>query len=575
MSLLSSAALQDQLLQSKVGWIYGLIRDDALPWAFVVLAAMLCWKFLKFTLSLLFGNSAPKVNMAGAIDEMENSRKVAAEQHGEFDYDGWRKQNPNPNDAKDIPCWDPSTLEFLGSAKAMSPDDVRAAIERGRTAQQSWEKSSFDERRRLLSTLLRCIVENAEPIAKVACIDSGKTVVDAMVGEILVTCEKLRWTISEGEQYLKPEYRSSGLMNLHKTSRVQWTPVGVVGAIVPWNYPFHNVLNPVVAALFSGNSIVIKASEHASWSTKFYLELIHRCCDAVNAPRDLVQIVTGYGAAGNALVSGGVDTVIFVGSVEVGKKVMQAASSSLTPVILELGGKDAFIICDDAKAANLAQIACRGVYQNMGQNCAGPERFLVYEAVYDEFCEAVAGVVGSMHQGSALESDFVDCGACCMPQSMARYQELVDDAVSKGAKVLAGGTLEGIKAQLYPPTVLAGVTEEMRISSEEIFGPIMCIFKVHGNSDTEALRIANESVFGLSGCVHSGSQPRAARMCDQLESGMASVNDLEGTTYLSQSLPFGGQKDSGFGRFAGPEGCLLYTSPSPRDRTRSRMPSSA
>eukprot|EP00658_Telonema_sp_P-2_P000205 TRINITY_DN1006_c0_g1_i5.p1 TRINITY_DN1006_c0_g1~~TRINITY_DN1006_c0_g1_i5.p1 ORF type:complete len:409 (+),score=110.16 TRINITY_DN1006_c0_g1_i5:145-1371(+) len=321
------------------------------------------------------------------------------------------------------------------------------------------------------------------------------------------------------------------------------------------NYPFHNVLNPIIAALFAGNSIVIKASEYASWSTKFYLEMIHRCCDAAGAPRDLVQIVTGYGAAGNALVSGGVDIVIFVGSVEVGKKVMASASHSLTPVILELGGKDVFVICDDANPAKLAQLACRGVYQNMGQNCAGPERFLVYERVYDEFCKAVTEVVLSMNQAPPLDQkEFVDCGACCMPQSMSRYQELVDDAVSKGAKLLAGGTLKDMRAQLYPPTVLADVTQSMRIAVEEIFGPIMCIFKVEDNSDAAALAIANGSVFGLSGCVHSGSHSRAAEMCDQLESGMASVNDLEGTTYLSQSLPFGGQKESGFGRFAGPEG---------------------
>jgi acyl-CoA reductase-like NAD-dependent aldehyde dehydrogenase len=232
--------------------------------------------------------------------------------------------------------------------------------------------------------------------------------------------------------------------------------------------------------------------------------------------------------------------------------VMKAAADSLTPVILELGGKDAFIICDDANPCKLAQLACRGVFQNMGQNCAGPERFLVHEAVYDQFCEAVSSIVNSMLQGSSLDSEFVDCGACCMPQSMSRYQELVDDAVSKGAKVLAGGTLKGMVAQLYPPTVLAGVTEDCIIANEEIFGPIMCIFKVR--DDAEALRIANESAFGLSGCVHSGSHSRAAHLCNQLEAGMASVNDLEGTTYLSQSLPFGGQKDSGFGRFAGPEG---------------------
>jgi acyl-CoA reductase-like NAD-dependent aldehyde dehydrogenase len=191
----------------------------------------------------------------------------------------------------------------------------------------------------------------------------------------------------------------------------------------------------------------------------------------------------------------------------------------------------------------------------MGQNCAGPERFIVYEKVYDKFCESVAAVVRKMEQGAPLSSPYIDCGASCMPQAPAAYQKLVDDAVAKGAKVLAGGELpkEGSQGQFYPPTVLADVTPDMRIAKEEIFGPIMCIFKVP-NSDAEAVALANNSDFGLSGCAHSASQARAAAICQQMEAGMASVNDLEGTTYLSQSLPFGGVKYSGFDRFAGPEG---------------------
>jgi len=239
--------------------------------------------------------------------------------------------------------------------------------------------------------------------------------------------------------------------------------------------------------------------------------------------------------------------------VKVGKMVMKTASDNLTPVILELGGKDPFIVCDDADPAALEQLACRGVYQNMGQNCAGPERFIVYDKVYDSFCSRVAAVVKQMKQGPPLSSPFIDAGASCMPQAAEMYQSLVDEAVQKGARVLAGGEVPKDRTgQFYPPTVLCDVTPDMLIAKEEIFGPIMCIFRVA--NDDEAIHIANDSAFGLSGCAHSGSHARAAALCQRLDAGMASVNDLEGTTYLSQSLPFGGLKDSGFGRFAGPEG---------------------
>jgi len=204
----------------------------------------------------------------------------------------------------------------------------------------------------------------------------------------------------------------------------------------------------------------------------------------------------------------------------------------------------------------LAQLVVRGAYQNMGQNCAGPERFIVYDKVYDTFCEEVTAVVKTMRQGPPLSSDFVDCGACVHPPSLDGYQRLLDDAVAKGARVLAGGrrNQEFPSGQFFEPTVLADVTEDMLIAKEETFGPILSIFRVKGNSDNEAVRLANQCPFALSSCAHSADAGRAARICARLEAGMSSVNDIEGTTYLSQSLPFGGFKDSGFGRFAGPEG---------------------
>ena len=457
--------------------------------------------------------------------------------------------------------WDPSTMDYFGEIPAMTKSQVENVVMKAKKAQSRWKHSSFRTRKLLMRTMLRYITENQDACARVAVRESGKTFLDALIGEVLVTCEKLVWLAENGEKYLVPEYRSTGRMMMMKKVKVEFTPVGVVGAIVPWNYPFHNVFNPVSAALFSGNAIVIKVSEYASWSIGYYKSVINGCLDAIGAERDLVQFVVGYGETGSALVTSGVDKVIFVGSPSVGAMVAKTASTNLTPVVLELGGKDPFVVCDDADIDSIVQTACRGVWQNMGQNCAGPERFFVYEKVYDEFCEKVTAVVKNMKMGSSLGDPFVDCGAVTMgPKQIENYQKLVDDAVSKGARVMAGGYIpersgkNKVQGTFYPPTVLVDVPEDADIAQEEIFGPIMCIFKVTGNSDDEAVRMANNCDFALSSCAFSGNTERARKVASQLHAGMSAVNDLEGCTYMSQSLPFGGYKKSGYDRFAGPEG---------------------
>eukprot|EP01040_Poterioochromonas_malhamensis_P011867 gene11867-12943_t len=464
------------------------------------------------------------------------------------------------NEKSTIYLWDPSTFDLLGTTKAMSAEEVKATVARARVAQEQWKHSSFAKRRELLRIMLRYITENQENCARVAVRESGKTMLDAIIGEVLVTCEKLVWLINSGEKYLAPEEREPGRLMMMKRVYVEFVPFGVIGAIVPWNYPFHNVFNPVSAALFSGNAIVIKVSEYASWSIRYYKAIIDACLDAVGAPKDLVQFVVGYGETGGALVTSGVDKLIFVGSPSVGAIVARTAAANLTPVVLELGGKDPFVVCDDADVGSIVQTACRGVWQNMGQNCAGPERFFVYEKVFDEFCDGVLKIVRNMKTGPSLGDPFVDCGAICMgPKQLLHYQRLVDDAVAKGAKLLHGGYIPPAdspmgKGSFYPPTVLADIPENALIAQEEIFGPIMAIFKVKGNSDKEAVRMANNCEFALSSCAFSGNAARAKKIASQLVAGMSAVNDLEGCTYMSQSLPFGGSKKSGYDRFAGPEG---------------------
>lgn len=462
-------------------------------------------------------------------------------------------------ETKKVFLWDPSTYDLLGELPVTSDEEVRRKVATARKAQETWKKSSFATRRLLMRTMMKFITENQESCARVAVRESGKTLLDAYVGELLVSCEKLLWLANSGEKYLQPEPRESGRMMIMKKVHVEFVPLGVIGAIVPWNYPFHNVFNPVSAALFSGNAIVIKVSEYASWSIRYYKAIIDGCLEAVGAPTDLVQFVVGYGSTGSALVKSGVDKVIFVGSPGVGALVAKTAADNLTPVVLELGGKDPFVVCDDANVDSIVQTACRGVWQNMGQNCAGPERFFIYEKIYNEFCDKVVQVVSKMKFGaSSLADPLIDCGSICMgPRQLQAYQRLVDDAVKKGARLLHGGYIPNpskSSGSFYPPTVLADVTEDALIAQEEIFGPIMCIFKVRGNSDEEAVRMANNCEFALSSCAFAGDASRAKKVASQLNAGMSAINDVEGATYLSQSLPFGGRNKSGYDRFAGPEG---------------------
>src|SRR5690606_5029708 len=203
------------------------------------------------------------------------------------------------------------------------------------------------ERRAVMRTLLSLIVSRQDEICRLCVRDSGKTMVDAALGEVFPACEKIRYLLEHGERDLRPEARPSGFLK-HKAARVEYHPLGVVAVICPWNFPFHNIYCPAVPALFAGNAVVAKVSEHTSWSAEPLIALGREALARHGHDPDLLQIVTGYGATGEALVRGGVDKVFFTGSPENGVKVMAAASDSLTPVVLELGGKDPMIVCDDA-----------------------------------------------------------------------------------------------------------------------------------------------------------------------------------------------------------------------------------
>ncbi|KNC50548.1 aldehyde dehydrogenase [Thecamonas trahens ATCC 50062] len=453
--------------------------------------------------------------------------------------------------ARLIECVDKGTGEVLGAVPAMSADEINAAIETAVAAQASWGRSSFAARKRALQALLDMTVANQEEICRYSALDSGKTMMEAAFGEILTVAEKLRWTIANGEAALASETRSPGFM-MHKGAHVEYRPLGVIGIICPYNYPFHHILSPLATALFAGNAAVIKVSEWTTWSLHAsYARLVNDALAAAGVPDGLVQFVTGYGDAGAAIVASPlVDKIFFTGSPATGKKVMLAAAETLKPVILELGGKDPLIVCDDANFELAFQYACRA-FLGAGQGCISCERELVHVSHLDTFLARMKAVAEAMRVGPPLEAD-QDMGAITFPGQIDIVQRLVDDAVAKGATLVTGGKALKVKGgYYYAPTILTDLNDSMRIMHEEVFGPVMLVIAFE--TDADAVRIANATELGLSCSVFSASPARANRIVADIKSGMAVVNDY-GITYTMQSLPFGGVKHSGFGRFNGVEG---------------------
>jgi acyl-CoA reductase-like NAD-dependent aldehyde dehydrogenase len=269
--------------------------------------------------------------------------------------------------------------------------------------------------------------------------------------------------------------------------------------------------------------------------------------------------VQGYGESGAALCTSGVDKIIFTGSLENGKRVLAQAAETLTPVVLELGGKDALIVCDDAHVEQAAHATLAGTFINCGQNCLASERILVQAGAYDAFVARVLELTRSLRQGDPLAARTVDLGAVVSPLQLELIEQLVNDAVASGARVLCGGKrAQPERGQFFEPTILADVTPEMRIAREETFGPIMLLMRVR--DDEHALQVANGTAYGLGATVLTRDAARADRFASALCVGNVSVNDF-GLTYMAMDLPFGGVKGSGFGRLNGRDGLRACTQP--------------
>ncbi|KAG9241609.1 Aldehyde/histidinol dehydrogenase [Calycina marina] len=459
-----------------------------------------------------------------------------------------------------IQCYAPATGEFLGFVNPVTPEGIDRAIDRAHTAQKKWALTNFTQRRQVLRCIQAYVMEHQEEICRVACLDSGKTMIDATLGEVLVTLEKLNWTVQHGEKALRPSYRPTNFLMAYKTNRVEYEPLGVVAALVSWNYPFHNLIGPMISAIFSGNGIVVKVSENTAWSAAYFSLIVKGALYICGHDPHLVQAITCWPQTANYLTSHPlISHITFIGSRPVAKLVAVSAAKSLTPVVAELGGKDAAIVLDSALSdlPRIIEIILRGTFQAAGQNCIGIERIVALPAVYDRVVKALEPRIRALRLGSALDAgpdEHVDVGAMISDAPFSRLENLIALAVKDGARLLVGGSQfhhpVHHSGHYFHPTLLVDVTPNMAIANEECFGPICVVMRA--STPKEAYEIANTPDFGLGASVYGAWDWAMRLVIKNLRTGMVAVNDF--AVFYAVQLPFGGVGGSGYGRFAGEEG---------------------
>ncbi|KAF1991571.1 aldehyde dehydrogenase [Aulographum hederae CBS 113979] len=457
-----------------------------------------------------------------------------------------------------IQCYCPANGRLLGLVNPATPDGIDRAVSRAQQAQKEWAKTTFSQRRRVLKTLLKFLLENQDTIATASCLDSGKTRVDACFGEILVTAEKLKWTIDHGERPLRPSSRPTNFLMFYKKNEVVYEPLGVVSAAVSWNYPFHNLFGPVISALFSGNAIVLKPSEQTAWSSAYFTSIARGALTACGHNAQLIQTTVCWPSVAPHLTSHpGISHLTFIGSRPVAHLVAASAAKALTPTVIELGGKDAAIILDDigSDLSRVTQILLRGVFQAAGQNCIGIERIICLPTIYPKIVSELHSRIKSFRSGSILDSATpIDVGASISAANFSTLESLIADAVSRGATLLAGGKRllhpDHPKGHYFQPTLLIDVTPSMPIAQTELFAPIAVVMKAE--SVAQAIEIANSTPYALGASVFGKRLADLECVAREVHAGMVAINDF--AAYYAVQLPFGGVKGSGYGRFAGEEG---------------------
>jgi aldehyde dehydrogenase (NAD+) len=439
----------------------------------------------------------------------------------------------------------PATGDVVGVYAVDDEASVRAAVARARHTAEWWARGDFAERRQVLDQWRGVLTRRMAQLADVVHQETGKPHADAQL-EIGLAIEHLAWAAAHAGKVLGRRRVSSGLLMSNQAATVEYLPLGVIAVIGPWNYPVFTPMGSIGYALAAGNAVVFKPSELTPGVGVWLAESLSE----VLPGQALLQTVVGSGETGAALCRSGVDKVAFTGSTATGKRVMATCAETLTPVVIEAGGKDALIVDEDADVAAAADAAAWGAFSNAGQTCTGVERVYVHERVHDAFVAELTRRARDVHAGTDAGAQL---GPMTMPGQVDVVRRHIDDAVRRGAEVLVGGPVAPGE-RFIQPTVLADVPEDSTAITEETFGPTVTVNTVHDMD--EAVTLANGTSFGLGSAVFSRS--RGMELARRLRAGMTSVNSVIAFAGIP-ALPFGGVGDSGFGRVHGPDGLREFT----------------
>jgi acyl-CoA reductase-like NAD-dependent aldehyde dehydrogenase len=443
----------------------------------------------------------------------------------------------------------PATGEQIGEIPETPISQVASFYQKGKSAFTQWSNLTVAERAKYLLKLKEIIVEQMEEIAKIIAEDTGKVVTEALVADIMPTLDSIDHISKHGEKMLKRQKVKTPLLLIGKKSFIEYMPRGVVLIISPWNYPMQLAMVPMISALASGNTVILKPSEVTPLVGKCIEDLFIKA----GFPEGVVQVAHGGKEVGAAFANSKPDYIFFTGSVGTGKIIQQVAAKDLIPTTLELGGKDPIIVFADAHLERAAKGAAWAAFTNSGQVCMSAERLYVEKTIYPEFLSSLKKEIRFLIQGTDEDADV---GSMTFPAQVQIVKDQLEDAMSKGAKLETGLPPEEWENGMFLPlTVVTNVSHKMKIIQEESFGPLLPVIPFE--SEEEVIKLANDTVYGLNASVWTKDKEKARRVASKLISGAVVINDAI-ISVANHGLPFGGAKQSGIGRYHGDAGLRIF-----------------
>lgn len=439
-----------------------------------------------------------------------------------------------------------------------SRDEVSDALELSRAAASLWSEMGFQGRKKILMQWCNHLLSRADDMKDLVSLETGKPLSDAQL-EVVLATHHLGWAARNAGKVLRPSHRQAGLLMANMSAKVEREPVGVVGVIGPWNYPVFTPMGSIAYALAAGNTVIFKPSEF----TPGVGVLLAQTFAEVAPFEGIFQTITGLGETGQFLCESGVNKVAFTGSTRTAKKVAHICAASMTPVVLECGGKDPVIVDRDGDIKRAADGAIWSAMANAGQSCIGAERVYVHEAVADVFIQECVSIASKLHPGAPGTGNY---GPATMPKQLHIIAAHISDAIKRGGRVVLGGE-SAVGKEFVQPTIISDVPEDSTAMTEETFGPTLVINRVRDMD--EAIALSNASSYGLGAAVWSKRSGK--KIASRLHCGMVAINSTFSYAAVA-TVPFGGVKDSGYGRIHGPEGLLEFTYPRTVMQARFQLP---